>query len=563
MLICQWFVEASYPSEVSPMSNGNYRSLQCNLALFTSLMLCSALPVAGLGAGSTTAAVRLPAGAPQIGTPAVEPGKRLGLRLRSFVPGASGSLYFAPTPGGGVVRMTALGLPAPEVLMPGAQVFVVWAVAAGERPLRVGEMRTDASGNGGIEFARPASFEKYSVVMTAEPDTSAAAPAGVMVFASRAGAVTAFYGEKQEAAMSESRRKAMDRELRRGAKARRVTNDFYAEVDDALESSQSGARTLELVGDEVAPEAHGLARVASRNENIYVRTVIKKLPLPSRIGANIYVLWGVVPGGRIAYMGSLPAADISDADTYVRVGGFTTADLDLLVTAEMRRPAARPSGLRAVSSRTARTDESEPAFGAIEGRVVDADGHPLAGAAVEVRPADQTVVSGALPIAYTDDAGKFFLDGITPGTHMIYASKEDESYPSTFLAFFVADPASIPKVTVYNKQVTEGTLVRLGPKAARLVGRVVDARTGQPVEEAEIVLYREDNPDNYFSFGLNMDGGRFQRLIPPIGFRMKVSSPGYDDWFYGQDATPVQSEVIRVEPDTTKELLISLRPSQR
>jgi hypothetical protein len=517
-------------------------------ALVTSLLLLAS-PLSGFAAKKGR----------QETTPAT---KRVGVRLRTFVPNASGSLYFEPTPTGGVVRLTALGLPAPETLMPDAHVFLVWAVAPGERPLRVGELRADASGNGGIEFARPASFEKYSVVMTVEPDAAAPAPAGVMVFASRAGAVTAFYGEKKEQRLSDSRRRAIDRELSRSAKARRITNDFYSEVDDALDSPDGDARTLELFGDEIAPSAHGLARLASRNENIYVRTVIKKLPLPSAVGANTFVLWGVVPDGRIAYMGSLPAMDISNSDTYVRVGGFRSSDLDLLVTAEMRRPVMRPSGLRAVSTHN-RREEGGPAFGAIEGRVVDASGKPLAGAVVEVRPADQTAASGALPVAYTNDEGRFFLDGVTPGTHMIYASKEDDGYPSTFLAFFVADATTIPKVTVHNKQVTEGTLVRLGPKAARLFGRVVDGRTGQPVEEAEIILYREDNPDNYFSFGLNADGGRFQRLIPSIGFRMKVSSPGYEDWYYNGIASREQAEVIRVEPNTSKELLISLTPLKR
>jgi hypothetical protein len=554
------------------MRNGNSRTRPCGVVLFASVLIRHTLPPllplllllplifsVAVSARAQEVVGAVTTGAQQAGAT----GKRIGVRLRSFVPGASGSLYFEPSPRGGVVRMTALGLPPPQALMPAASVYLVWAVAPGESPLRVGEVRTDASGNGGIEFVRPASFEKYSVVMTAEPDSTAASPAGVMVFASRAGVVTANYGEKNEPKLSEAQRSAIDRELRRSARARSAANDFYSEVDNALEADAGGARTLELVGDEIAPEAHGLARVASRNENIYLRTIIRELPAPSRVGANTYVLWGVVPGGRIAYMGSLPAADLNDSETYVRVGGFSSAALDLLITAEMHRPALRPSGLRAVSSPATPTGESGPVFGAVEGQVVDADGRPLAGATVEVRPADQTVVSGALPVAYTDDDGKFFLDGIAPGTHLIYASKEDENYPSTFLAFFVADQASIPKVTVYDRQVTEGTLVRLGPKAARLVGRVIDFRTRQPVEEAEIVLYREDNPDNHFSFGLNMDGGRFQRLIPPIGFRMKVSSPGYDDWFYGQDETPVQSLVIRAEPDTTKEIVISLRPSKR
>jgi hypothetical protein len=50
-------------------------------------------------------------------------------------------------------------------------------------------------------------------------------------------------------------------------------------------------------------------------------------------------------------MGSLPqTSDLDDTDVYVRVGGVNT-DFDLLVTAEKRRPVARPSEERALTSR--------------------------------------------------------------------------------------------------------------------------------------------------------------------------------------------------------------------
>lgn len=489
-----------------------------------------------------------------------EPGKRMGFRLRSFVPNAVGSLYFEPTVSGGRVRLTAVGLPAPEALMPDTHSYVVWAVAAGEKPLRVGELRIDSNGNGGIEFARPASFERYSVVVTAERSAAAESPAGVMIFASRAGAVTAFYGEKNNK-LTEARKKSLDRELGRRTGAARGANDFYAEVDNALKASAGGPRTLELYGDEVAPNAHGLALVAARSENIYVRTLIRRLPLPSQVGANAFVLWGIIPDGRITYMGSLPAIDVNDSDSYVRVGGFTSADLDLMVTAEMRRPVSRPSARRTLSTRTPQP-EGGPAFGAIEGRVLDAEGKPLARATVDIRPVDQTV-AGSLPVAQTDEQGRFFLDGVPPGMHMVYASKEEEGYPATYMAFFVTDSASIPKVTVTNRQVTEDVVVRLGPKAARLVGRIVDAKTHQPIEEAEIILYREDNPNDYFSFGLNQEGGRFQRLIPSTSLRMKVSAPGYEDWYYGKDGSKELWETVQVAPNATKEITIALRPAKR
>jgi hypothetical protein len=194
--------------------------------------------------------------------------------------------------------------------------------------------------------------------------------------------------------------------------------------------------------------------------------------------------------------------------------------------------------------------------------VLDEEGNPLAGAMVDIHPIGETVIAGSLPVAYTDEQGRFFLDGVTPGTHMIYASKEEGGYPSSYLGFFI-DPSVVPKVTVYNKRVTEGVIVRLGSKAARLAARVVDAETNQPIQDAEIILYRTENPSDYFSFGLNQSGGRFQRLIPSLSLHMKVTAPGYEDWFYGENGTQEKQGVIQVAPNTTKELLIALRQSKR
>lgn len=499
------------------------------------------------------------AGARAQQSPQDGPAKRVAVRLRAFIPNTSGSLYFEPTPAGGRVRLTALGLPQPSALLPGARVYVVWAVTAGERPLRLGVVPVDSGGNGGLEFTRPASFERYSVVVTAEPTEEAAHPAGVMVFASRAGAVSPFYGEKRPQ-LTADQRKALDKEMKRGW-SRPGVRDFYSEVDEALNASAGGGRVIELMGGELAPKAHGVARVASRNENIYVRTVIKRLPLPTEVGASTYVLWGVVPGGRIAYMGSLPTNDFSNADTYVRVGGFRTDDLDLLVSAERRRPVPSPSGLRALYSNT-QGEERGLAYGAIEGRVVDSDGRPVAGATVELRPDSKTVTPDALPVARTDDTGRFFLDGLVPGDHTVFASKEEDGYPSAYQAFFLASDARPPRVAVADRQVTS-VVVRLGARAARLKATVVDAVSGEPVEGAAVVLVRDDEPEASLSFGTNPRDGSFDRLIPSVPLRLSVQAPGYREWFYGADGTREKARTLRVDNDSTQELTIRLRPTRR
>jgi hypothetical protein len=278
-------------------------------------------------------------------------GQRLGVRLRSFIPTASGSMHFEPTPEGGIVRLTVLGLPRPEAVMATARTFVVWASASGGRVVRVGELQTDASGNGGLQFTRPPTLDSYSVLVTAEPNGSVEKLAGTVVFASLANEVTAFFAEVDRTLR---RTQKAARELNRRTRIRRNTmSDFYGEVDEALRTAPGGGRVLELFGDQIAPGAHGRAQVTTLSLKAYVRARFQNLPLPVIVNANTYVLWSVVPDGRIVYMGSLPqTSDLDDTDIYVRVGGFNS-EFDLFVTAENRRPVAAPSNMRALSPRPA------------------------------------------------------------------------------------------------------------------------------------------------------------------------------------------------------------------
>ncbi|HEV3467905.1 MAG TPA: hypothetical protein VG148_01180, partial [Pyrinomonadaceae bacterium] len=138
-------------------------------------------------------------------------------------------------------------------------------------------------------------------------------------------------------------------------RARRASGEgFYGEVDSAL-AEQGGGRVITLDGEQFAPEARGEARAALRAGQAYVRADFDNVPLPSAVGAEVFVLWGIIPDGRIIYMGSLPAGDLLNlGETYVRTAGFDADDFTLFVTAERQRPAPSPSGRRVLSPKTAR-----------------------------------------------------------------------------------------------------------------------------------------------------------------------------------------------------------------
>jgi hypothetical protein len=280
--------------------------------------------------------------------------ERVDIRLRSLTTRATGQLTVEASEGGGRARLTALNLPDPQTVAAGSTTYVVWAVSGG-RIRKLGELRRDERGNGGLAFDRPEGLERYGVIVTAETSAEVERP-GDPVLTTRADEAAALYPSKPEAAPSAPERAAAPKAntarpapvppAAPGPRARNTAGDFYAEVEDAL-AARGGGRVIELEGDAAAPNAHGAARVTLSSNRAYVRANFRGVPLPSSLGAGVYVLWGVVPDGRIVYMGSLPATeDLNRAEVYVRVAGFDADDYTLLVTAERARPAAAPDGRR-------------------------------------------------------------------------------------------------------------------------------------------------------------------------------------------------------------------------
>lgn len=285
---------------------------------------------------------------------------RVDIRLRSLTTRATGQLTVEASEGGGRARLTALNLPDPQTVAAGSTVYVVWA-ASGGRVLRLGELRRDERGNGGLAFERPAGFERYGVIVTAETSAEVVRP-GDPVLTTRADEAAALYPSRPAPAADDAAAGARRANAARpapmppaatGPRARRASGDFYAEVEDAL-AAQGGGRRIELEGDAAAPDARGAARAALSSQRAYVRANFRGVPHPSAVGAGVYVLWGVIPDGRIVYMGSLPASeDLNRAEVYVRVPGFESDDYTLLVTAERARPAPAPEGRRLLKPKDA------------------------------------------------------------------------------------------------------------------------------------------------------------------------------------------------------------------
>jgi hypothetical protein len=119
--------------------------------------------------------------------------------------------------------------------------------------------------------------------------------------------------------------------------------EFFTGIDEALRSD-TGARTLVLVGDRGARHARGVARVALQDGTAYVRVRFRRVPHPSRFGrGRRYAMWALIPEDMATvYMGSLPTRNLNRTQTYARTGGVGSGKFRLLVTAE-RHAAANTS----------------------------------------------------------------------------------------------------------------------------------------------------------------------------------------------------------------------------
>jgi hypothetical protein len=329
------------------------------LACAASLFVAAGTPPSAARAGVTPRAARQT--------------QRLDIRMRSFAPPASGHVTVEASGGGGSGRVTVLSLPDPQTIVEDARVYVVWAVSEG-RIARLGELRRDERGNGGLAFERPAAFERYSVVVTAEIAADAERP-GAPVLSTRANEATTLYppAAPDRAATTPAPEPSAPQPSTTPAPTTQPTAmptptptpaqpplpptpsvpasrprttraaSFFVEVEDAITLS-GGGRVIELGGERPAPDARGTARAATHEGSAYVLATFRGVPLPSTVGASVYVLWAIVPDGRIVYMGSLPSTeDLNAAGIYVRTAGFGQDTFELFVTAERARPAPAPS----------------------------------------------------------------------------------------------------------------------------------------------------------------------------------------------------------------------------
>ncbi len=184
----------------------------------------------------------------------------------------------------------------------------------------------------------------------------------------------------------------------------------------------------------------------------------------------------------------------------------------------LRRDAPRSQRSSATEDRTAQPSRSPvahrarggpppvgPADVRLEGRVLDLADAGVPGA--EVRLASRSVTASAI----TDDQGGFAFDALPPDVYFVDAATAD---------------AACPPRRVVLRADTPPLLLRLSP-AIRAEVTVVDRTTDQPVEDAVVEVLDRFSDTPFRSGVTGSDGKVALRGMPPDGYAVTVSAPGY------------------------------------
>jgi hypothetical protein len=204
--------------------------------------------------------------------------------------------------------------------------------------------------------------------------------------------------------------------------------------------------------------------------------------------------------------------------------------------------------------------------GAIEGIVITNGGEPVSKARVYVMRLSDSNFVGRRNVMTANDLGRFSLSNLPDGEYTIRAFKEEDGYPDLTFYFYSAayDAMKWPRVTVTNGNTVQDVVVHVpSPKCGRLLITVIDAETNKTIRDAEVSLTHEGTPQTLFRPGATKTDGSFDLLIPPaVPIDLKVSAPGYRDWYYKTDGSKGQAKTLLLASDTTKELNVILQPQR-
>jgi hypothetical protein len=156
--------------------------------------------------------------------------------------------------------------------------------------------------------------------------------------------------------------------------------------------------------------------------------------------------------------------------------------------------------------------------GEIKGTVTDQSGNPISGATVYAVPQGLTLNDITPRSVKTGSNGEFdFRGGFELEEYRLYSRKDEDGYFDPSDRFYGDSKAGAPAVTLTQDHPSATVVVKMGEKAAVVVGRVFDADTGA-VLKARIGFYDDEGHAHGSDSAAD---GNYRAFLPP-GKEIKV-----------------------------------------
>lgn len=167
----------------------------------------------------------------------------------------------------------------------------------------------------------------------------------------------------------------------------------------------------------------------------------------------------------------------------------------------------------------------------ISGDLRDEAGQLFSGATVCALQTNGRVVNVRDRVCAESDAqGKFVINLTNSGSYQVVAEKMSEGYMPPYSPFYKDPKTPIPEVVLSGEHINASVSVKLGPKSGLITGKVIDEVTDLPIQDFVVWTWQARDVNARTHQVVKGQSGRFRILAPPVPFRMRVVSDGYEDW---------------------------------
>jgi hypothetical protein len=200
------------------------------------------------------------------------------------------------------------------------------------------------------------------------------------------------------------------------------------------------------------------------------------------------------------------------------------------------------------------TISQEPA-GTISVQVIDQQGNPVPDATVEMDPPPGRMLLYSSPTCKTDASGACSTDKLPMDTYYIRAKKPSDGYPDVSFSFYSHETRPVI-VQLTASQPIISAVFKLGPRAARLILRVVDDISGEPVDNPTVILRSASGPPDFIGMGRDPDSSV---LVPPDkDIYIEIRADGYLPWYSKEHSDVIAGNTVRLPSGDQKEFTIRL-----